>query len=99
MSNNLLPLLRDARALGTAIRRAICAAGLTQAEAGALVGVDSRRIRRWIAGGVSLQAVELLLRLEQQGQRGGNGAQGEPATPPPFGRETPDALNVYREAA
>jgi hypothetical protein len=39
----------QARALASArLRRAICAAGLSQQAAGELVGVDARQVRRWL---------------------------------------------------
>lgn len=66
MSTNLLPLLGDARAFSAALRREICAAGLTQHEAGALVGTDAREVRRLLAGHVSVRGVRLLLVLRER---------------------------------
>ncbi len=44
------------------LRRAICAAGLTQDQAGALVGRDGRQVRRWLKGSTEL---DLLCALEE----------------------------------
>jgi transcriptional regulator with XRE-family HTH domain len=53
------------RTLATArLRKVICSLGLTQEEAGRLVGVDGRQVRRWLSGDVSLGALELLIELE-----------------------------------
>lgn len=68
MSSNLLPLLGDARSFSTALRRELCAAGLTQAEAAALEGTDAREVRRLLAGHVSVRGVRLLLRLRELNQ-------------------------------
>jgi hypothetical protein len=50
------------RAAASALRRAICDAGLTQEQAGRLVGVDGRQVRRWLANPPPVLA--LLLELE-----------------------------------
>lgn len=58
----------QSRALASArLRRAICAAGLTQDEAGALVGVDGRQVRRWLASPPDV--LRLLDELEARAER------------------------------
>jgi hypothetical protein len=52
----------QSRAAASALRRAICDAGLTQEQAGRLVGVDGRQVRRWLAN--PPPALALLLELE-----------------------------------
>jgi len=65
MTVKLVTVGQRARTLATArLRREICASGLTQAEFGALVGVDARQVRRWLSGRVSLGALEALCALE-----------------------------------
>jgi len=51
------------------LRRAICAAGLTQHEAGALIGKDARQVRRWLSGRVALGALELVAAIESLGDQ------------------------------
>lgn len=46
----LVPGSTEARTTASArLKSALCAAGLTQDEAGRLVGVDGRQVRRWLA--------------------------------------------------
>lgn len=69
MPAKVLTLPLTPRTQATArLRRALCASGLTQHEAGALVGKDARQIRRWLSGRVSLGALELLVVLELAGR-------------------------------
>lgn len=69
-SSNVVPLRPSARTLATArLRRAIYDSGLTQHEAGQLVGVDGRQLRRWLSGDVSLGALELFVELERRGSK------------------------------
>lgn len=84
----VVPLPLPARTLATArdgaaarLRRAICAAGLSQHEAGALAGVDARQVRRWLSREVSLGPLELLVALEAHS----DSQRGRGATHPPSG--------------
>ena len=49
------------------LRRRLCECGVTQEQAAALIGKDSRQVRRWLSGRVSLGALELLVELERLG--------------------------------
>jgi hypothetical protein len=54
-------------AASACLRRAICAAGLTQEQAGRLIGVEGRQVRRWLAKAPDV--LVLLVELERLGQR------------------------------
>ena len=67
MASNVVTLRPESRSPLTArarLRRARCAANLTQAAAGALVCKDARYVRRLENGEVPLTQIELLDALE-----------------------------------
>jgi len=51
------------------VRRARVRAGLTQEQAGELLGVDARQVRRWESGESPMGALELVVLLEGAGTR------------------------------
>jgi len=50
------------------LRRALCASGLTQEEAGKLVGVSGRQVRKWLTSS-PVGPVDLLVALEERARR------------------------------
>lgn len=56
------PLPQSRAAASAKLRRAICAAGLTQEEAARLIGRDGRQVRRWLRSPPPVLA--LLVELE-----------------------------------
>lgn len=70
MSATVTPLRPPPRTLASArLKKSRLAARLTQEQAAALVGVESRQVRRWENGESPLKPLELLGLLEERAAR------------------------------